>query len=53
LAISKQLVEIMGGEIGVHDNGSLPGSTFWFEIPTNLGEAAAGGNTATVAAVNS
>jgi signal transduction histidine kinase len=46
-------VEIMGGDIGVHDNGSLPGSTFWFEIPTNLGEPAAHGNAAAIAAVNS
>ncbi len=34
LAISKQLVEIMGGQIGAHGNAPMPGSTFWFEIPT-------------------
>ncbi|MDZ8119595.1 ATP-binding protein [Pontiella agarivorans] len=35
LTICKQLVEIMGGEIGV---SSVPGqgSLFWFEIPVNL-----------------
>jgi len=32
LAISKALVEAMGGEIGV-DSGEGRGATFWFEIP--------------------
>jgi PAS domain S-box-containing protein len=36
LAISKQLVEIMGGQIGTYSNAPLPGSTFWFEIPTTV-----------------
>jgi signal transduction histidine kinase len=33
LTICKQLVEIMGGEIGMHNNLPLPGATFWFELP--------------------
>jgi PAS domain S-box-containing protein len=33
LTISKQLVEIMDGEIGTYNNTSLPGATFWFELP--------------------
>src|SRR3954466_1997524 len=37
LTISKQLVEIMGGQIGSDNNNPGPGSTFWFELP--LGEA--------------
>ncbi|MCC5834907.1 MAG: response regulator [Opitutales bacterium] len=35
LAICKQLVERMGGEIGVI-SGSSEGSTFWFELPFAL-----------------
>ncbi len=33
LTISKQLVEIMGGRIGTHNNTPAPGATFWFELP--------------------
>jgi PAS domain S-box-containing protein len=33
LAICKQLVETMGGQIGMLNNSSEPGSTFWFELP--------------------
>jgi PAS domain S-box-containing protein len=33
LTISKQLVEIMGGSIGIDNNKPEPGSTFWFELP--------------------
>lgn len=33
LTVCKQLVGIMGGRIGIHSNGSDPGSTFWFELP--------------------
>lgn len=33
LTVCKQLVEIMGGRIGTHDNGEQPGATFWFELP--------------------
>jgi two-component system, sensor histidine kinase len=33
LTICKQLVELMGGQIGTHNNQPPPGATFWFEIP--------------------
>lgn len=33
LTISKQLVEIMGGQIGTFNNQSATGATFWFELP--------------------
>ena len=41
LAICKQLVEIMGGRIGLHRNedGSA-GTTFWFELPLRTSGAA-------------
>ena len=33
LTVSKQLVELMGGRIGTHNNTDGPGATFWFEMP--------------------
>jgi signal transduction histidine kinase len=33
LTISKQLVELMGGRIGMYNNPSGDGATFWFELP--------------------
>ncbi len=33
LTICKQLVEIMGGRIGMYNNESRMGATFWFELP--------------------
>ena len=41
LTISKQLVEIMGGRIGIDNNSPRPGSTFWFELPLRTSEAVA------------
>jgi signal transduction histidine kinase/DNA-binding NarL/FixJ family response regulator len=40
LSICRQLVELMGGEIGVDDRPG-GGSVFWFEIPFALAEPAA------------
>lgn len=36
LTVCKQLVTIMGGRVGMHDNGTEPGATFWFELPLRL-----------------
>lgn len=49
LTICKQLVELMGGQIGTRNNTPDPGATFWFEFPlqtcdteTKVREMAAG-----------
>ena len=49
LTICKQLVELMGGQIGTRNNTPHPGATFWFEVPlqtsqteTKVREMAAG-----------
>ena len=40
LAISKQLVEMMHGEIGIKNNSDTGvGSTFWFQIPFDIARA--------------
>jgi PAS domain S-box-containing protein len=44
LTISKQLVEIMGGRIGMFNNNPGPGATFWFEVPFRAAEAIAAGD---------
>ncbi len=41
LAICRQLVEIMGGHIGMYNNRPLPGATFWFELPLRPANRAA------------
>jgi two-component system sensor histidine kinase/response regulator len=38
LSISKQLVELMGGKVGVKSKAGA-GSTFWFHIPVKWGKA--------------
>lgn len=40
LTISKQLVEIMGGSIGMFNNDPGPGATFWFELPLCAADSA-------------
>jgi len=49
LTICKQLVELMGGQIGTRNNSPKPGATFWFDFPldttgsqTRMREMAAG-----------
>lgn len=39
LAICKQLVQLMGGEIGMFNNQAGRGSTFWFELPLRPAES--------------
>jgi two-component system sensor histidine kinase RpfC len=41
-AISKQLVELMGGDIGAQSEPGV-GSTFWFEIPVEIAAGAESG----------
>lgn len=33
LSIAREIVEMHGGAIGVHNNDPPPGATFWFELP--------------------
>jgi len=41
LTISRQLVELMGGQIGMFNNAGGRGATFWFALPLRLEAAAA------------
>jgi PAS domain S-box-containing protein len=41
LSICRRLVQLMGGEIGMHSRVGH-GSTFWFTLPLQVGEAATG-----------
>lgn len=45
LTISKQLVEIMSGQIGTFNNEGGTGATFWFELPLRPASANAGQRT--------
>jgi len=47
LSICKQLVELMGGKVGVRSNAGV-GSTFWFHIPITWGKAIGSRSTAPV-----
>jgi len=39
LTICKQLVELMGGQIGTRNNAPQPGATFWFDFPLDTSGA--------------
>ena len=39
LTICKQLVELMGGQIGTRNNTPEPGATFWFDFPLDTSHA--------------
>jgi two-component system sensor histidine kinase BarA len=41
LTISRQLVELMGGQIGMFNNSATSGATFWFALPLRPKTAAA------------